>query len=143
MNEVSETEEEWAPWNIQLIQNSDYYIESIIDSYNGLEILFSDQLNNKKIKLKFGLLESYRFCDEHARIDVYKKLETNNLHGKYKCFEIKNSEYIKWLDQVSDTLTKIFDLIHYVILDDAGVLDIIAYCEPEVEIIKYSNKEKP
>ena len=131
---MSKTIEKWFPWPIPGITNKNFFVESLNDTYDGLELVLSENIHSQnKVELEFGLVESYRFCDEHTRMDVYKKLEKSGIFEKHTSFKIQNSEYINWLSKASDTLTDIFDLKHYVILDDNGVFDIVAYKEPVIK----------
>ncbi len=117
--------EKFSPWFISGIKDNKYYIKILIDSCSGLEITFADGTPDTKkernqVKLKFGLVESYRFCDEHSRLELYKKLssdpESGFLNGNLY-FEVKNSEYIRWLHKSSSGITEEFDLRHYILMD--------------------------
>jgi len=137
--------EDWIQWKPLNELNDKYYIELLKDSTNGLEIILAYANRNTKnkrdkIKVNFGFhAESYRFSDEHCRLELFRRLEKhygNEFYAKWNYFKVENSEYINWLNKESGRLTENMNLKHYVFMDSDTVLDVIAKCEPEFDLIK-------
>ncbi len=137
--------EKWIRKKISGIKNENYYyMKILIDSSNGLEILMVDGTLDKEkrgdsVKINFGFAESYRFCDEHCRLDLLNELSEKygtDFYAKKNFFEVKNSKYIDWLNEASSGIAEEMDLKHYVIMDSDSILDIVFTGEPEFEFIK-------
>ena len=135
--------EKWIKWKPISCLNNKYYIESIKHDKNGFIIILEhcNEYNQKKqIKIIFdGPIESYRYCDEHCRIELLEKL-----NGKYgaqfyldwRYFIVENSEYLKWLEQESCTIVSCLEVKHYVFIDNDCILDVVVSFNPKIEVIK-------
>jgi len=72
--------EKWIYWKIPGIKDENYYyIKMLVDGANGLEIFMEDASLDEEnlvgtVKINFGFVESYRFCDEHCRLDLWNEL---------------------------------------------------------------------
>ncbi len=130
----------WIRLTIPGVKDNAYYIKSLLDDYDGLKITIWDgEKNGKLILIYFQAVESYRCCDEHSRIQLFKELDENyeeDFYANYNLFKVENSNYIEWLNKSSCGITKEFDLQHYVLMDRDSVIDIISYEKPEFKDIK-------
>jgi hypothetical protein len=143
--------EKWIYWKIPGIKDENYYyIKMLVDGANGLEIFMEDASLDEEnlvgtVKINFGFVESYRFCDEHCRLDLWNELSQKHeksFFAKKNFFEIKNSKYIDWLNKASSGIAEEMDLKHYVIMDNNSILDIVFTGDPEFEFIKEENSEE-
>jgi hypothetical protein len=86
--------EKWILREIPGIKNERYFMKKLTDSSNGLEILMADGTLDKKkrgdsVKINFGFVESYRFCDELYRTELFKRLSEKygtSFYAKKKYF---------------------------------------------------------
>ncbi len=137
--------EKWIKWDPFSGLSGSYYIESIKESSEGLEIILADSginAENKKNKIvmKFSCrVTSYRSTDEASRVSLFESLSKQHgtdFYAKWKFFKVENSEYLDWLSKESCEYTDFLNLKHYVIIDDDSLLDIASMCDPDFEIIK-------
>ena len=135
----------WTKWKPLSVLDNKYYIKSIKDDEDGFEIILAYYENKPekerdKIKVIFsGPIESYRYCDEHCRLALLRKLDEkygNGFYVKWRYFTVEDSEYLKWLNKESDGITEHLGVKHYVFIDNDCILDVVAAYKPEFEFIK-------
>lgn len=134
-------QEHWTLW--QPIGNASrhYYLESCsTTNEQGLEIILTDDSDNKvSIKLP-GYICSYRIANESFVMDTLVFLE--NTYGKdfyvqNTFFIVENSEYLKWIKKQVDPIAyEAYKFKHYCIFTSNEIIDIISNYEPEVKQIE-------
>ena len=127
--------EKWVRLTIPGVKDNAYYIKTLLDDYDGLKItMWNGEKNGKLILIYFEAVESYQYCDEHSKIDLWSELSKSygkDFYANYNFFKLENSNYIKWLNTSSYGITEGMGLQHYVLMDRDSVIDIISYGEPE------------
>lgn len=104
-----------------------YYIDAIIDNFEGLSILVVDKSTNSNVRLIWECgVETYKCTDETARSILWSDKQLT----KWTFFEVLNSGYINWLVQQSCGIYKYDELKHYFIAAANCTLDIICTYEP-------------
>ncbi len=139
----------WSNWKPLDDTSIYYYIESIIDSPNGFEVILANsnpkiKNDNQRVKIYFdGWVDAFRYTDEGLRLELWNKLDKKHetkFRSKKNFFKVENSEYLKWIDKESLWYIDAMKPTHYVIMDNECVLDIVATYEPTVELIKKTER---
>lgn len=130
--------EQWHKWKPIEGLAKEYYIESIVDTIDGLKIvLFDAQDKKRKLFIIFhNSVDSYKRTDESFTGKTIYTLYQNYGKQFYKdwtFFKVENSEYLQWLSEQSDGFSTYRGLVHFVILAMDSMLDIVVDYEPEVK----------
>lgn len=132
---------QWERWEPIKNLNDKYYIESITDTLNGLNIiLFEMDDRKKKIQLLFknGVF-SYRVTDEGLRMNLIGLLDNQyggNFYGYWTFFKVIDSPYLQWLSQESCETSDAISLKHFCLVAADSIMDIIHSKEPEVILLE-------
>ena len=136
-------QEQWTRWEPIEGLAREYYIDSIIDNRDGLEIiLFDPSDKTKKLRVFFrDGASSYRNINEsyvdQSLTDLEKSLGTRK-RGGGTLFKVVNSRYLKTLSEESRTLTDDMGFIHFCFLLGDNMLDVVDRFDPEVSFINLS-----
>jgi len=133
--------EYWENWDPIEGLEAKYYIDSINDGVNGLEIILSGAKDNaKRIKFIFSnSVESYKRTDETYRQEllfILQRQYQTDIFAHRTFFKVKNSPYLRWLSEESEGIADDRPLQHLVILAADSSLDIISTYEQEVYFLK-------
>ncbi len=132
--------EKWFRRKIIGTEGNRYYIKELIDDYDGLRVVMWDgKENGNLVMIDFGFIESYRYCDEGLRLELFGRLSKeygDRFYGDWNLFEVKDSEYLEWLNKSSCEVAEEMALKHYVVMDYISVLDVVFTGEPEFKKIK-------
>lgn len=138
--------EQWVKWEPIKGLSKKYYIDSVIDNFDGFNILLSDEADQHQIKVTFEtLVLSYRNTDESFRLSTTGFIHEN--YGKTFCtewtfFKVIHSPYVQWLSEQSYGIAEsVLPPIHFSFLAINSILDVIATCEPTFEFIKKDSKK--
>ena len=127
--------QDWIHWEPIVGLSEKYSIYSIAWLEKGVIITLSDRASLKKIKITFqNFVDAYRYSNKAFCSNFFSILSMKYGEEFYKnwtFFKVNNSEYIKWIVQKSYEAT----FIHFCILGDDEVVDILARYEPIVKII--------
>jgi hypothetical protein len=124
---MKEVWEMWIPKN-KLVEK--YYVDSLKNDVEGLTIVLTNDINEKKLILRWeGVVESYTCSEESSRNELY----ANDSLTKWTFFNIKNSKYIEWINRQSSGICSLKELQHFCIVAIDSIVDIIAEYEPEIE----------
>ena len=122
-------------WDINLLdKNNEFFIDSILDNMESLEINLSDK-SNKILKMTWSDIISYRCTYESYFSYGAYFADTDKMRGK-NFYLVENSEYIenieKWSypEVINDTLKS--NLKHYGIYTVDYCVDLISASEPEL-----------
>jgi hypothetical protein len=132
--------EQWIKWEpIKDLQGS-YYLESIADGKEEFIIYLMNKENKyKKIKVSFGdSVDSYR-----STYESFRQKDIHDIQEKYGVdfcvewtfFKVENSAYLQWLSEQSYSITQSLPLHHFVFITLNFFVDVIATCEPKIELI--------
>lgn len=131
--------EKWIKWEPIKDLEKKYYIMSLVDTYESFKLSLSAENKEKgKLLITFkGHIASYRSTEE-----TYYYQLIDSLISKYGSqfvydstfFKIENSSYLQWLSEGSYKISEERSLIHFVIIGIDSMMDIIAPCDPIVEI---------
>jgi len=132
--------EQWTRWEPIKGLKETYDIESLSNSTKGLEMILGEYDNEKnKIKISFeNSVLTYKQTNESYRIYFFGKLKhlyTKNRITNNNFFKTNDSPYIQQFLKESNRISDTSSLIHFLIMDDELVVDIISDYEPTVEII--------
>ena len=144
MNELNN--EIWTKWEILGEKNISHDMESIVYDKYGLVInLYGvEDASGQDIIIDFGIVIAYRLIDEYYKEADYQDLiKRNAFNGKWCSYIIKNS---KWVDELTRpeniVLEKKEDYIHYAIIEEDYIIEVISTREPEIEFVsEESNRE--
>jgi len=135
--------EKWIRWEPIANLEGKYFIESVCDMLDGLQIIFDPSKNhNNKKKLKFFFeysVEAFRIADEGHRIQMIfdlKHMYGGNFFGNWTFFKVENSSYLKWLSEQSCTVTDHLNLQHICCIADNSILDLATGYDPEITFIE-------
>jgi hypothetical protein len=132
-------EEKWVPWEVHMGLNHKYVFDRCIQNNDGLTIYLFDSTNeNDKVEVFFETYETYQYINESYKIrlllDLSQKYGTEFI-SRYTFFEIKNSNYIRWLFRESNQLAKnIENCLHFVIVSCDEICDIISFDKPQFKV---------
>lgn len=132
-----ELKEQWIMWEPLNKLNGDYYMESLIDGYNGgFRVVIGDHKNEKKkihIKFKLGV-DAYRNTDE---LYAWARQKDFLRDGSY-FYKVIDSKYIKWLSDTSEGVSTAMqpNMQHFVIFTEDSTLEILNSSEPEIEFVE-------
>lgn len=132
--------EQWSRWEPVKGLSSRYWLESILDTMEGFELLLSDASNrNKKVRIIFeNSVDSYKSTNETFKVQLFSDLSAQydtDFYGNWTFFKIVNSSYIKSLLEESGRIADAQALMHFSIFEADSVIDIIAGYEPKVQLI--------
>lgn len=134
-------EEQWIQWKPIQGLSRKYHIKSILDNLGELKIILCDEkYENKLVTVTFdGTIASYKWTDETYRLKTIALLDKKygkNFYGNWTFFKITNSLYLQLLSEDSFTIADSRSLIHFSLIDANSIVDIIATCEPIVELVE-------
>lgn len=131
-------QEQWMRWEPIKGLLANYDIDAIFDTQEGLKIIL--ECNQKKVSVLFkNGAASYIKTDETLR---YKKIcelsekYEGNFYASWTFFKVENSEYLKWLEVQSCTISQGYQLQHFSFMTDDSILDVATSGEPIVEDIE-------
>ncbi len=132
--------ESWERWEPVSGLAKKYYVEKIEELDEAFSISLVDYNNDSnKILLDFNyLVDSYRSVYGTFRHKLIVELDEkygSDFYGHWTFFKVNNSEYLKWLNQESYTITSSLSLIHFSLIAIDAVVDIIAYDEPKITFL--------
>lgn len=134
-------QEQWVKWEPIKGLFQKYYIESILDSINGFEIvLFEGHDKKEKVHVVFeNSIDAYKCSEEGFRLKTIWELGDKygkDFYGDWTFFKVINSRYLQWLSEESVGMYDSLSFIHFSFLVADSVLDVVTTYEPKVKIIK-------
>lgn len=137
-------EQQWSYWEPIPHLANEYSIDHIRFNARGLKIVISEmQQEHKTIEILFkNSVIAYTKTDESFVLGLegdFEQLPEKKDNPRWTFFKTINSRYLKQIaEKYEYSIADYVHLIHFVILADDAVVDIIANYEPEV-IIKNWN----
>lgn len=133
-------QEKWIKWEPISGLGKKYYIESITERVEDkFNMILFDSDTKKKVLISFPHgIDAYRSTDESftlAIINYLGKTYGIEFYGDWTFFEVKNSEYLKWLSEKSYGISEDYGLRHFCILGVDSVIDMACTYEPTVTFI--------
>lgn len=128
--------EQWVKWEPIKNLSPKYFEESFSDNKNGLKFILVDANNKKKRTAIECISDSYLKRNQEFRqatINFLNKYYGSKFHSEWTFFKIINSKYIEWLFEESFGTSKNFPLIHFLLLTENSIIDIITKGEPFVK----------
>lgn len=129
--------EKWIPWKIIDLQGRHSYMSSIIDDPDGFKVIMPVK-NFIEIEINFptGVL-AYHCLEESLVLDrfgeIAKKYGVDFLRNN-QFFIVEDSGYVDYLEKNAGGIFSKDDMIHYAIIDDDYLLDIVCTYEPQITI---------
>lgn len=130
-------QEQWIKWEPISHLAANYYVESISESLDGFFlILFNSENRQDKVMVKFTRsVDSFRRTTEtftYLTIDSLDDRYGANFYVNWAFFKIKNSQYLKWMNEQSYGISEERNFMHFCFLAVDSIVDVIANYEPEV-----------
>lgn len=130
--------EQWTRWEFAPDIAGKYDIESLISNIDGLFIRLYSSDNTRKIELAFTpCADAYRQTNESFMFNLPGELDIKyggDFFAHWTFFKVENSEYLLWLSKQSQGYSTEFDFVHFCLLGEDSVIDIIARREPHIKI---------
>lgn len=129
--------EKWIPWKIIDLKGRHSYMSSIIDDPDGFKVIMPVK-NFIEIEINFptGVL-AYHCLEESLALDTFgdiaKKYGVDFLRNN-QFFIVEDSNYVDYLERKSGGIFSKDEMMHYVVIDDEYLLDIVCTYEPKITI---------
>ncbi len=133
--------ESWERWEPIPNLARCHDVEKVVESFQNfsLEIIELETDQNNKILLDFGkTVQAYRNVYETFRVMLFTKLRNKygtDFYANWTFFKVQDSEYIKWIEQRSNTSCSSIKLSHFSFLFNDSVVDVIASQEPKIILL--------
>jgi hypothetical protein len=144
---MSEKKRIWQP--LRNIEGA-YWFEFVVDSREFIKNgnctkisriikfrLRNDTQENKNIDIIFNDIASYRITNEsydRDSVDVIENEKELKSKGVWGFYTIENSSFIAFIEGQTGIPSTIYNFKHYRIITIDDYIDIIASCEPKVEL---------
>ena len=128
----------WRTWKKEVKLYGRYYVDEIVDNFEGLFIKLSGDVKNPKsnIMLRFkDNVYAYRSIEESWNLRLIDKLETQYGQAFYEnemFFVVEDSEYVKSIQQDSKGIIEKGQVFQFTILACDYFIDIITDYEPDI-----------
>lgn len=129
--------ESWKEVFVGKIPKQFYQMQMVNGEKQGLMIELSS--SHVCVMIKFGMVQAVRMLDEGiVQSSLYsdeeiKKYKNNNFQNVI--YEVKEGEFGKQINEISDGLGEILNLKHYVIITQNYIADIVTEWEPTIEVL--------
>ena len=131
--------EEWIKWRKVNSTLKNFEISNIELNNDGLII----NIDNLEINYKiiFESIYSFRQCNESERWRTISSVQFDkgNFFSDCLFYEIKNSNYSKWIEEETFATVKAEEIFHFCIVTANDVVDILAYDEPQILVTYCDN----
>ena len=128
--------EKWIIWKPFESISDKHYAYDLMFTKEGLSFRFGCVGIDEVLKFNFDTnIEFFSFTQEGTRLETFVYLKQNygkNFLKENDFFEVLNSNLIKKIfeEQGGAVSWEPKELKHYVIMNDDGIFDILAYCKP-------------
>lgn len=111
---------------------AEFFLDSIVDDYNGLHVVLRGENNDAAISIEFGLFVlSYQSTTESC---VLKNIDENILLKSVGPLLVTDhSNYIDWLVKQSYGIIEYEAKLHYIIKHADGIINVVSTQAPEVK----------
>ena len=120
----------WEP-----LQNIDFplTVEKLSDDYGGLTLLLQEK-NNSKYNLRMSFLYDHYGYQKLSRPKGEQKCHDYPiLDTDWSLFKAARTPFTEWIVEESYEIIKITDMIHFVIVTEEHIFEILSYVSPTVE----------
>ena len=139
--------EDWIVWNPQNINAeivSGAYDVEIANEEDNLR--FTVYCENSIVDVCFHcVVPMYLYSDEGMRMAAYMPVQEKNNDraylGKWFLYKIENSDFMKWAVKESCGFYSEEDLLHFCIVTENDIVDILSLGEPTV-VVRETNSNK-
>ena len=131
-------QELWTQWKAKEGLANKYSISDIIDGYEGLKIILTQDFSDISIEILFKSSFAYHVAQEGLRlrtISTLNKQYNSEFYSQWTFFKVTNSKYLHWLSEESNTLADSYELMHISIITDNDIVDIAASNEPKITFL--------
>jgi hypothetical protein len=111
----------WKIWHPKENLLEKYRIDTVDGIEEELTIRLSNEINNKKLLIKWEVANSYTYSNGQFNNELSESFDLT----KWTFFKTKNSKYIEWVREQSWYLYEKWLFDHFVIVGSNAVLDII------------------
>ena len=128
--------ERWERWNNHELAADDYELKSLVQSREGLTLVFLGRKTEVTIVYREQLL-SFCSCDESDR---WKTVDTVLAdHGKHffrgwLAYKVSESSYAGWFAQETFDVTTVDEILHLAFVTANDIIDVLSLREPCVTI---------
>ena len=134
------TEERWEKWEPIEGLTGYYYIDSICNNKYGLKIILVNMKDKKKelhITFDTGVYCLRDTDDSYTddRVIAACKRQGEELFRSTNFFKVTNSEYVKWVSEMSRGISDYPPLEHLVIISEDSTFEVLTNYRPKAEYI--------
>lgn len=137
MEMINSMKEEWIEWTTTIPEGK-YELISLCQDWDGLKLVFDDEIYKVEVIYTEGFL-TVRSCDEGDRwktIDAVLAEKGGKFFKNKLFFKVYNSEYKKWYTEESFSVRKDQEFEHHAYVTANDIVDVLALCDPKVEVTK-------
>lgn len=129
--------EQWSKWEPISGLEGKYSLEQLSEGIHGFEIiLINAQDTTKKIKLLWkNWVQSYAKTRRAQVIDTKAFLDQkygSDFYNNWSFFIVEDSTYLKKLSEESWKLSDAYEVMHFALITQDSIINIIPTYEPEV-----------
>ncbi len=143
-NRNLDMKENWIKWNPLNLPEGDYVVTKFLQNIDGTEITLSDESNNISIVFD-GITPLVRTSIEGIRMrtwgEVQQKYDNKYFFRNWFLYKVENSKLAKWAEEESCGFYKSEKLLHFCIVTNEDIIDVLSTFEPNIFISVVSKKE--
>jgi hypothetical protein len=128
----------WIPWYPLERMSDKYNIKSYVSNFDNLKIVLSKRGGGgeTEIHISFGGSHIFRKMNESwmSRLWLFLEKTHKNFDKDWYLFKVEDSEYLKYLSEVSEGLIPYLGFKHYFIMDNEWSFDVVSQMQPRVEL---------
>ncbi len=128
--------EEWTRWQPAQGLSKKYTINSLTWSELGVIITLSDYDNRHQAQVVFeNFVDAYRYTDQSyysKKLTYLADTYGKDFYENWSFFKVTHSDYVQWIIEKSYES----NFIHFCIVGNNKILDIVNGYEPEIKIIE-------
>ncbi len=136
-NRTINMNEEWVKWNPTEVPNGKYIVTKFIQDAEGVKLILDDEINLVEIFFD-GVPVMMRSSDEGVRMrtwgEVQIKYQDKFFFRDWFLYIVNNSKLTSWVLEESCGFYDNSEIIHYCIVTQDDVIDILATFEPQIRV---------
>ena len=132
-------QDQWTYWIPIKGLDQKYDLHSFLDNNIFFKIIFFSQNNSHQLEVLFERgVGSYEINQESIYLEKLSTLTQQyglDFFKKWTFFKINDSRYLKFLSQQSHTISDTRNFIHFSMVTERAIINIIATQDPLIKII--------
>ena len=132
--------ETWIKWKPIEGLAPKYDVDLVVDTMDNFKIVLSEMDNSqKRLEVHFDSgVDIYRLTDESYWRNSLCELKEKygaEFYWYWSFFKVENSSYLSWLSKESFGISDSRDFVHFAILGEDSILEVIANYEPKITFL--------